>query len=62
MIKSREKVVGVSASVYSINTGKIIELEDMLFAARTGGGVGGGEGGIEGLLYNTSVRSQARKY
>lgn len=55
MIKSREKVVGVSASVYSINTGKIIELEDMLFAARTGGG--GGEGGIEGLLYNTSVRS-----
>lgn len=39
MIKTWEKVGGVSASIYSINTGKIIELEEMPFAAGTGGAV-----------------------
>lgn len=52
MIKTREKVGGVSASVYSINTGKIIELKNMPFAAGTEGGGGGAV--TEGLLYSTS--------
>lgn len=63
MIKTREKVGGVSASVYSINTGKIIELKEMPFADGTGGG--GGlccEGGIEWLLNDMSVRSQVGKH
>lgn len=68
MIKTREKVGGVSASVYSINTGQIIELEEMPFAAGTVGGGGGevrgdsgSEGGIKGLLYYISLKSQAVK-